>query len=118
MTGISIPENEQINAMLNGSIYDLLGHYISDPRSIDFRKYITVGRQQLVEFLQVHTDIADVYLRMQLSMDGNHDVERVFRQGSGYVVASMLHGEARWPRYFESAAEAAAQHVLMSHGMY
>lgn len=118
MKTFPIPYADQIDAMLNGTIYDLLTQYIEHPRGTDFRKFISVRRPELINFLNEHPSAAEAYFRKQLASSPTHDVEKIFHRDLQYVVASMDHGKERDVHCFGSLAEAVAQHVLVSHGMY
>ena len=118
MKSLPVPKSEQINAMLNGTIFDLLRDYTDNPKSVDFRKFLTITRQDLTDYLTAHRDEAEAYFQKQLVFQGTHDVERLFQQGSEYVVVSMDHGQRKCPRPFHSLAEAVAEQVLVNHGMY
>ena len=117
MLTLPIPQSDQIEAMLSGKVYDLLGLYISRPEDVDFRRYLTISRGDLIDYLRTHPATAERYLKWQLSNQGTHDIERLFQEGAEYVVASMDHGKRLNPSYFRSLEEAVAEHVLACHGM-
>lgn len=118
MKSLPIPEDEQIRAMLNGSIYDLLQNYDVEPELVDFRKFITVNRQRLIDFLSAHSAEAENYFRKHSAIEATHDVEKIWRDGTEYVTAWMDHGLPRSTRRFVTLGEAVAEHILVSHGMY
>lgn len=104
--------------MLNGTIFDVLSDYVEDPRSVDFRRFLTVDRDTLVRHLDAHPEIAEAYLKHQSAIEAFHDVAIITPNESGYVVAWLDHGQQKWPRGFKSLNAAVAEHVLVSHGMY
>ncbi len=118
MKALPIPEEEQIRAMLDGSIYDLLRDYDAQPEHVDFRKFVTVDRKKLIDFLSSHTAEAENYFRKHSVTAGTHDFEKISRDGSEYVTAWMDHGQPRSTRRFATVEEAVAEHILVSHGMY
>lgn len=118
MKTLHIPEEDQIRAMLNGSIYDLLRNYGVQPEHVDFRKFITVNRQKLVEYLSTHVGEAENYFRKHSAVEAAHDVEKIWRDGSEYVTAWMDHGRPCSEKRFARLEEAVAEHILVSHGMY
>jgi hypothetical protein len=118
MDPLPVSKADQINAMLNGTLFHLLGRYVDDPLRTDFRKLITVERADIVAYLREHPQAAETYFQWQLINSPNHDVETILRRKNGYVVVTMFHGEERFPRQFSSIAEAVAEHVLLNFGMY
>ena len=118
MKSLPIPDDDQIGALLDGSIYDLLCTYVENPPRYDFRTFLTINRQTLVDFLLGNPAKAAAYFQKQKRVQTTHDAEVIREQDGEYVVASMDHGTARSVRRFKSLAEAAAEHVLVSYGMY
>jgi hypothetical protein len=118
MKSLPVPEIEQIQAMLNGSIYDVLEQYVDNPRASDFRRFITVNRQRLIEHLVEHSDAAEEYFQRHANYLGGHDIERIRKADSGYVVVSMDHGKETCERHFHSLPDAVAEHILLNHGMF
>jgi hypothetical protein len=118
MKPLPIPESVQIDAMLHGTIFDVLAEYVNAPRVGDLGKYITVDRAELISYLDAHPEAAKAYFQREQSSTTTHDVERILRCGSDYTVVSMFHGEEQSPRHFNTLAEAVAEHVLLGHLMY
>jgi hypothetical protein len=114
----SIPEEDQLNAMLEGSVYELACKHVQHPSRYDLKRYLTVDRRQLVDFLIAHPYKAQAYFDKQKRNHATHDVERIWKEGQQYCLASMDHGNARDVRCFGTLAEAVAEHVLVSYGMY
>jgi hypothetical protein len=117
---LPIPEAEQLDAMLNGSFQKLLSDYIEKPPKFDFKKYITIDRRKLVKYLNENPNAATTFFQGQLKIDtlAAHDVEKIWQERDDYVVAWMDHGSPRNPRRFKTLAEAVAELVLVSYGMY
>jgi hypothetical protein len=118
MKASPIPEDAQIRAMLDGSIYTLLGDYVRTPEQTDFRKFITVTRQRLINFLSAHPEIAENYFQKHSSIETFHDTGKIWRDGSDYLTAWIDHGQAQYTKRFSRIAEAVAEHVLVAHLMY
>ena len=97
MKPLPIPEIEQMNAMLDGSFPSLLSNYVENPPKYDFRNFITINRQKLIEFLTRNPDKAKAYYQSQLKVNSvaTHDVSKVWQEGSGYFVAWMDHDRPR-----------------------
>jgi hypothetical protein len=114
---LPIPENEQLYALVNGSLYQLVSEYVEHP-SPALKKYLTINRQTLLGFLLKNLDKAEAYFYKQKQTKATHDVERMWEENGEYIVASMDHGNARCVRRFKSLAEAVTEHVLVSYGMY
>ena len=108
----------QMTAMLEGSIYTALAPYVPDPERIDIRKFITVNRQNLIDFLSANLRQTEDYFEKHSHVNAVHDVETISRHGDEYVTAWMDHGQPTSIRRFKSLAEAVAEHVLVSHGLY
>jgi hypothetical protein len=113
-----IPRDAQIHAMLDGAIYTLLRQYIQDPERVDVRKFITIDRQNLIDFLSANPRKAEEYFQKHSQINGVHDVERISRDGDEYITSWMDHGHPNNIRRFKHLAEAVAEHVLVSHGLY
>lgn len=115
-----IPEADQMNAMLNNSFHKLLSNYIETPPKYDLRKFITINRQKLIEYLKINPGKAKAYFQKQLKIDSTvtHDVAKIWREGDDYFVAWMDHGHITDPRQFETLTEAIAELVLVNYGMY
>jgi hypothetical protein len=118
MKSLPIPKTDQIAAMLDGSFPELLRQYIDYPNSVELGKFITVKREELLDWLLAHPDVCDSYIQKQSEFTASHDVEKIIEEPSGYVVVSMYRGEQRSPRRFKILADAVAEHVLLSHGLY
>ena len=118
MKTLPIPETEQMRSMLDGSIYDLLCEYVNDPPRYGFRRFLTVDRQTLVDFLLKNHEAAERYFERQEQVQAGHDVERIWEEDGEYTVSTMDHGSRGAVRRFSSLAEAVAEHVLVSYGMY
>jgi hypothetical protein len=120
MKPLPIPETEQLDAMVNGSIWSLLKDYTKDVERVDFREFITINRQKLVYYLVVNPNMAEAYFNEQLKANtiATHDIAKAWQEGSIYFVAWMDHGRPRNPRRFKTLAETVAELVLVNHGMY
>ncbi|HZF01016.1 MAG TPA: hypothetical protein VE344_03885 [Methylomirabilota bacterium] len=120
MKTFPIPETDQIRAMLNNSFYELLKEYTEHPPKYDFKKFITINRQKLVEFLTANPLEAKTYFQNQnkIVSIANHDIFKIWQEGRNYYVAWMDHGNPRNPRQFDMLAEAVAEFVLVNYGMY
>ena len=49
--GPSIPQEDQLNAMVEGSVYELARKYVQNPSRYDLKRYLNVNRRQLIDFL-------------------------------------------------------------------
>ena len=118
MDRLPVSKEDQINAMLNGTLFHFLEKYVDDPLRTDFRKLITVERADIIAYLDKHPQAAEMYFQKQLIDTPNHDVETIFHRRNRYLVVAMCHGEEIFPRWFNSMSEAVAEHVLLNFGMY
>jgi hypothetical protein len=114
----SIPESDQIGAMLDGSVYKLISDYIPNPSQYNLKQYLTISRRTLVRFLTENTGKAQAYFEEHTMTSPLHDVEQIWKEGSKYFVATMDHGKPRFVRQFATLAEAVAEHLLVTYGMY
>jgi hypothetical protein len=112
-----IPKEEQISAMLDGRIYQLLREKIPDFHEVDFRKYLTVTGKDIEEFLVRHPDSVERYLAEHLGRAPIHDTGAIEVHGSTFNVGWVDHGRLRFGKQFPSANEAVAEHVLLNHGI-
>jgi hypothetical protein len=115
---MSIPPETQIHAMLDGTIYTLLRRFIQDPERVDIRRFITINRQDLIDFLSINPAKATEYFDRHSRIQAVHDIETISREDDGYVTAWLDHGHRTNLRRFGSLPEAVAEHVLISHGLY
>ena len=104
-------------ALLEGRIYEVLRPYL-DKEVVDFRPYLSVTRSDIVAFLTSRPAIADKYFAEHSRRQIYHDGVRLWRSGVQYHIADMDHGKPRSEKRFDSLAEAVAEHVLITHGMY
>jgi hypothetical protein len=118
MSAPSIPQEDQLNAMAEGSVYEMVCKYVQNPSRYDLKQYLSVNRRQLIDFLNTHPSKAQAYFDKQKNNQATHDVETIWKEGQDYCVASMDRGKARDVRCFRTLAEAVAEHVLVSYGMY
>lgn len=108
----------QICAMLDGTIYKLLRPYVQDVERMDFRKLITVKRKDVIEFLCAQPARAKAYFEEHAKRNAVHDVETISRDGKEYMTAWMDNGRPTNIKRFQQLADAVAEHVLVSHGLY
>ncbi|HTV48061.1 MAG TPA: hypothetical protein VMG59_06415 [Phycisphaerae bacterium] len=118
MKSLPIDKYEQIEAMLAGRFFDVVQEHGQDPRKGDFRRFISVDRQQIIDYLRLHSGRAMEYFEKYSAVRGTHDVAVIFKDGAEYVVAWMDRGHPRDVRRFSDIAEADAEHMLINHGKY
>ena len=114
----TIPKEEQIKALVQGSIYVLLKEYLANPQIVDFRKYISVTRADLEAFLSQNPQVAETYFQKYRDRESIHEVQMIEKVGSLYKVYEMDHSMPRFERSFSTLYEAVAEHILRSHGLY
>ena len=115
---IDISSQQQLSAILSGTLPVLLRDRGIDPERVDLRRFITVDRAALLDYLAEHPGEAAAYFSRHQSLIASHDVARLSRDGDAYVTSWMDHGTALSVRRFATLTEAVAEHVLMSHGTY
>jgi hypothetical protein len=113
-----IPEETQIRAMLEHSVDEMLRQYVDNVSSYNLRKYLTVRRSRIVEFLNTHPELTEAYFRRHSAIQRSHDAENIWQEGPDYVTAWMDHGHPQSIRRFKTLPEAVAEHVLVEYGMY
>lgn len=118
MKSLPIPDNQQIEAMLNFSMYKLTCEYYHNPSEYFSREYITVDRQKIIEYLGKNPKKAEAYFIANKDKTGTHDVEKIWQDGSEYCAGWMDHGKLTSIRRFKNLSEAVAEHVLVCYGMY
>jgi hypothetical protein len=117
MKSLPIPEIEQMEAMLTDSVYDLACNYENLPARYDLRRYLTVERRKLVDYLIENPAKAEEYLQKHKDICATHDVEKIYQQGAKYIIASMNRGRIVYSKKFRSLPKAVAEHVFISYGM-
>lgn len=116
MKELPIPKEEQVNAMLEGRIYDLLREYYPIAGT-DFRPCITVSRLDIESLLRQNPSKADEYF----DLHGNKGVPRenvLEGEGGRYRVLWIDQGKIREQKEFADIVSAVTEHVLVDHGMF
>jgi len=119
-SGRAIPDDEQVEALLNESIRELLPKYISNlPETFyyDPKRYLTVNLLIVEVYLRTHPEKAEAYFQRHSRTPSGHDAPVLWREGAEYLVAWMDHGRAIDISRFNSCPEAVAYFVLIRHGM-
>ena len=104
--------------MLSGGVGALLADCMDNPPQYDFKKVLTVKRNDVIDFLNKNTDQATAYWQRHGMVSVPHDAEELYQEGDEYLVAWIDHGKRRWIKRFKSLPEAIAEHVLVAYGMY
>jgi len=110
------PKDDQIKAMLDGNVYELLSHY-GTAHVVDFRPYLTVDRSDVESFLHRNPEAAMSYFEKASAVSPESE-NKIERSGDAYRVLWVDHGQVRSARHFTTLAEAVAEHLLVAHGMY
>lgn len=111
---------DQIKAMLDGSIHHLARRY-----DVDESDFITVDHRMLVEYFSKNSHIAEEYFQRwatDVASDGSlerlSDVEIMYREGAGFVIASVDHGKIVCPRRYRTLVGTVADFVGMGYGIW
>jgi hypothetical protein len=118
MTNLEIPLPEQIDAMVRGTIVDLIRRYVPNVNSYDFRRYLTVRRADLETYLKEHPSLAASRLATESSDPMIDESTIVEATDEGYQVSTIDHGRRDFVRRFRTVHEAVAEQILRQHGMY
>lgn len=119
MKQLPIPEDVQILAMIQGSLLDVLKEYVENPICVEFKRFITIDRQDIIKYLILHPKMATCYFREKSGITTLHDVQRIWKEGSEYLTAWFDHGRPSGVvNRFKTLSEAIAEHVLVAHGLY
>ena len=112
-----IPVEAQIDALAKLKVYDLLAaHGVQvDYHRTDPRRFLTVTRQQVIDYFQRHLDVAELHLIPHPSKRPHHDHLCIERRGQRFAVFDMDHGQPRDERFYESLPEAAADFVAWTY---
>jgi hypothetical protein len=101
---------------LTGRIYELIADRLGKS-VVDVRRYLTVTRSDIEEFLRLHPAEADRYFEEKARREAANDTDVIGLRDGKYLVAWRDHGRNRFERSFPTVAEAVAEHVLVTHGM-
>ena len=111
---LPIPEQEQLEALATGlkEVYRLLTEYLGDLNKIpDFKKYITVTKEQLANYLRREPGLAERHV--SAPSDPKYHESPVLERASGkYRVYEVDHGNPRDVREFSDLADAASEYLM------
>jgi len=113
-----IPSKEdQIKAIAEGRLYDLLTEYLEDPLKVDVRDYLSVTKADLEKYLEnSKADIERIYREFPCRSDA-HDVQCIEHIQNKYEVSWMDHGKKSFTNSYPKIEEAAAVFLLRQLGM-
>lgn len=115
MKSLPIPREEQLEALASGlgQVYRLLRDYLGDLNQVpDYRRYITITKDELAVYLSHHIALAEQHLK-QPTDPMFHESPVLERIDDGYRVYEIDHGQPRFTREFSSLAEAAAEYLML-----
>jgi hypothetical protein len=114
-----ISKEEQIKAIIEGRLFRLLKrHGVIDPSMVDIRRYVTVGKTDIHQFLIDNPTLAHVYFDQHKTTQVGHDVPGLVKENDKYVVFWFYHGKRRDIVEFSSINEAVAKHIILWLGLY
>ncbi|MGO9246806.1 MAG: hypothetical protein ACLP0A_17435 [Verrucomicrobiia bacterium] len=119
MKSLPIPSSDQIAALIEGGIYQLLKEYVAEP-VYDCRPYVTVKRPEIIEYLREHPEAAVACFNRHKDRRKHvrHDVAIIEEFGEAFRVYWLDHGKPRSMHTFPDLAEALAEFVLIDVGLY
>ncbi len=119
MKSLPIPKSDQIAALLEGRMHQLLKEYVAES-VYDCRPYVTVKRPEIVEYLRAHPEAAVASFNRNKEQRKHvfHDIAKMEEFGEAYRVYWLDHGKPRSIHTFPSLAEALAEFVLVDIGLY
>ncbi|HEX5473768.1 MAG TPA: hypothetical protein VFX12_03815 [Vicinamibacterales bacterium] len=106
---------EQVEAIVNGTIGKLLRQYY--PALEDYRKAITVTREDLESYLLGHPAITGSLLSRRLAQEPIHEQILIIETAHGYEVGESDHGTPIFLKPFSSREKALADVLLSELGM-
>lgn len=115
MKPLPIPEQEQLKAFASGlkEVYRLLSEYLGDLNyAPDFRKFITISRNQLAEYLKLHPEL--IYPHISGSVKQKlHEFPVLEKMKDGkYRVYEIDHGKPWNVQEFTELTHAAATYLM------
>ena len=111
---LPIPKDEQLRALAEGNNaeYRLLSEFFEQLNNItEARRHITVTKAELVEFLQMHPDLAERHVSRECDPKV-HEFPVLERFGVNYRVYEVDHNEAKYVKEFSNLPEAAAEYLM------
>jgi hypothetical protein len=118
MEALNIPKQEQLKAILSDSVLALAERYVENPSPYNLKRYLTINRAELIDYLRLHPEETQRYFDAQQSSQATHDVLRVWIENNHYLVGYMDHGSPADVTAFDDLPEALAEFILCSYGMY
>jgi len=112
-----LPKEEQMRAMLTGQSLRLIKECYSDANEVNFGKYLTVTKSELISFLKKEPLLTQDYANRNKFEAPRHDVYTILPAKKGYAVGWLDHGRLRDPIKFKTLEEAVAEHVFIQHGI-
>lgn len=111
-------KEELIEAMLQGTITKLFNSHNIDPTKIDYRKYLTVGREDFRQYLKNNPNLAESYFKKHVTTKAGHDSAGFVKENNKYIVFWFDHGRRRDITEFNDIIEAVIEHALSTNGLY
>ncbi|MGD0061237.1 MAG: hypothetical protein ABSD58_17635 [Verrucomicrobiia bacterium] len=116
---LPIPHTDQIRALLEGRVYQLLKDYVAE-RVYDCKPYLTVERRDIIEYLRAHPEAALGCFNRNKEQRKHvlHDIARIEEYGEAYRVYWLDHGKPHSVQTFPRLAEALAEFVMIDVGKH
>jgi len=111
---IVIPKEEQILALANGltSVYALIKRYTGQPIMSDFRRFITISKNDLINFLTIHPEYSYKHIKTDDEAERMHDLPVLLSQNDQWIVCWMDHGRKTEINIYNNLPEAAANYLM------
>jgi hypothetical protein len=101
--------------MLLGNLDKALG--ISDPSLADYNDYISIGKIDIIDYLEAHIDYMQQFLNSH-NCDGLYnDSYCINQKNDKYTIFWLDHGIKRFCYERSSAAEIIAEYIFITYGL-
>ena len=111
---IQIPKNEQLRALAAGLVdfYQLIESHTGGPVLTDFRKFLTVTKPELIEYLRQHPGMSERHVMPDSSLASMHDLPALYETGARWAVCWTDHGRKTDEQTYDNLEEAAADYLM------
>ena len=107
-------KNEEIEAMIDGTFVERVRELGAD--EVTFRDFITVGREDLEQYLRNNPKVMRTELQSALAREATHERAFIRIGSSGYDVSQSDHGVPVFTETFQEPEAALAQLILLDYG--
>jgi hypothetical protein len=111
MKPLRISKQDQINALLDGSIYRLVRQH-GGPEYVNLSEWLDITRSELEDFFDANPGLAEEYFRRIEPRQPSADGLKIERDRANYRVVTLTHnGTVVFPHAFDNLNDAVAAYL-------